>query len=172
MAITFDPVPLVDWVTCTPWYARIEPGQTLPVNVEVDASSLSIGVRAAVVHLYSNDRSATESLVTVTATVKDVSGVSETVPGRTAFIGAVPNPFNPKTRITFSLARSGPVQLDVHDVRGRRIRRLTTGDLSAGEHTVVWDGTDDSGRGQAAGVYFVRLQAQGGALTHKVTLVK
>ncbi len=42
----------------------------------------------------------------------------------------------------------------------------------AGPHTIDWNGQDDRGRQQAAGVYLVRLQSPDGVLVHKVALVK
>ena len=64
------------------------------------------------------------------------------------------------------------MNLDIHDVRGRRVRRLVGGEQTAGPHEVRWDGTDDAGRQLAAGVYLVRLQAADGVRTGKMSLVK
>jgi|GEM_PF-892319 len=68
-----------------------------------------------------------------------------------------PNPFNPRTVIEFSLDRRQPVQLVVHDLRGRRVRTFDRGRLDAGTHRVIWNGTDDDGSEVASGVYLVRL---------------
>jgi len=77
----------------------------------------------------------------------------------------VPNPFQSRTTITFDLARSAPVSLNVYDVAGRRVRSLIDGGaaLEAGAHTAEWNGLDDNGRRVAAGLYFARLEARGGA---------
>jgi hypothetical protein len=101
----------------------------------------------------------------------DLSAVG-VVPAVTALHGNHPNPFNPMTAIRFSLAQAGPVQLAVHDVRGHLVRTLVATDLAAGPHTIDWNGQDDRGRQQAAGVYLVRLQSPDGVLVHKVALVK
>jgi flagellar hook assembly protein FlgD len=52
------------------------------------------------------------------------------------------------------------------------VRTLVATDLAAGPHTIDWNGQDDRGRQQAAGVYLVRLQSPDGVLVHKVALVK
>jgi hypothetical protein len=70
---------------------------------------------------------------------------------------AMPNPFNPRTTIPFSLPSHGDVSLDVYDVLGRRVVTLLDGILSAGTHRVVWNGTDDAGRHVGSGTYVVRL---------------
>lgn len=72
-----------------------------------------------------------------------------------------PNPFNPSTTITFSLAAAGAAELRVFDVRGRHLRVLAAGELPAGEHSVTWDGRDDAGRPLPSGIYFYKLRCGG-----------
>ena len=84
----------------------------------------------------------------------------------------VPNPFNPTTTIGFSLPRTGPVKLQVFDVRGRLVRTLLDEARSAGTYEVKWDGRDEGGRRAASGVYLYRLDAVGQVLQNKMTLVK
>jgi subtilisin-like proprotein convertase family protein len=83
-----------------------------------------------------------------------------------------PNPFNPMTNIKFDLPRSGHVELAVYDLAGRLVRELVNEDLGAATHTVRWDGTDQSGRRQASGVYYYRLVTDERTVTKKMTLVK
>jgi len=71
---------------------------------------------------------------------------------------ARPNPFGPQTRITYSLRKGGMVEISLYDVLGRRLRTLAEGYVHAGDHDVVWDGTDDSGTWAAPGVYLYRLR--------------
>ncbi len=83
-----------------------------------------------------------------------------------------PNPFNPSTKISLYVAARGDLQVDIYDVQGRRVRALHAGPIEAGWHTLVWDGRDDGGRGQASGVYLVRARAAGEDGVQKMTLVK
>ena len=71
---------------------------------------------------------------------------------------AVPNPFNPATRLCFDVAVAGPVRVDVFDLAGRRVRTLRA-ELPAGPAALPWDGLDDDGRTLASGVYLVRAEA-------------
>lgn len=73
----------------------------------------------------------------------------------------VPNPFNPFTRIQFSLPTATDVALRVFDVKGRLVRELVNGQRAAGWHQVIWDGNDEAGRGVASGNYFYRLSVDG-----------
>jgi len=90
----------------------------------------------------------------------------------TRLVGNAPNPFNPQTMIAFELASSGTVRLDIHDLRGRLVRRLVSGHVEAGPHQVRWDGRDGAGRDMASGVYFSRLIAEGVTQHQKMTLVR
>jgi hypothetical protein len=83
-----------------------------------------------------------------------------------------PNPFNARTLISFTLPSSGQTGLTVYDLLGRRIRVLHSGYLSAGEHSLVWDGTNQSGAIVSSGVYFYRLESVGGAKTMRMLLLK
>lgn len=83
-----------------------------------------------------------------------------------------PNPFNPETRIEFSLPKAGDISLVVYDVLGRSVRTLSSGSLTAGTHSVIWDSRNDAGATVASGVYFYRLEYDGHATTRKMMLVK
>ncbi len=92
----------------------------------------------------------------------EVSTVSEY-----GLLSAYPNPFNPETRLTYTLSESGSVSLVIYDVRGKEVARLAQGWHPAGSHQVVFDAG-----GLSSGVYFARLQAKGLNQTQKLLLVK
>ncbi len=83
-----------------------------------------------------------------------------------------PNPFNPRTEISFSLEKAGPVSLKVFDARGRLMARLVDGDLPAGPQRVAWDGARDDGRPVASGVYFYQLEADNQVFSKRMLLLK
>ncbi|MBA4378667.1 MAG: hypothetical protein C0395_08485 [Gemmatimonas sp.] len=93
-------------------------------------------------------------------------------PRRQPALAVAPNPFNPRTVITFELPQAGEVVVAVHDVQGRLVRRLAAGGREAGRHELVWDGRDDRGRAVGAGVYLVRLSAPQGDAATRVVLIK
>ena len=86
--------------------------------------------------------------------------------------GASPNPFNPVTVIAFGVPRTGPVKLEIFDLRGRRIATLVDGTITAGYHEIRWDGSDDWDRAAGSGVYMARLLADGTRRTLKLMLAK
>ena len=70
------------------------------------------------------------------------------------FKNPAPNPFNPETRISFSLPEASEVSLVVYDVQGREVATLVNGWQPAGMHEVTFNASD-----LTSGVYFARLTA-------------
>jgi len=83
-----------------------------------------------------------------------------------------PNPSSSTTSIRFLLPSSERVVVEVFDLRGRRVDRLVDEHMTAGEHTIVWDGRDGRGRDVGTGVYALRLSAGSIVQSRKVTLVR
>jgi len=96
----------------------------------------------------------------------------EAAPRTFSLSSAYPNPFNPSTTISFSLPAPGYTSLAVYDITGRKVRALVFGPMSAGEHTVTWDGKDDAGKPAASGVYISRLAAGERLAAGKMVLVR
>jgi hypothetical protein len=83
-----------------------------------------------------------------------------------------PNPTSGATTLSYSIAQRGPVRIGVYDVSGRLVRRLVNSERRAGAETVTWDGTNDSGEKQGAGLYFVLLVAPETRVSRRVVLLK
>jgi len=80
---------------------------------------------------------------------------------------AYPNPFNPSTMISFNLPNSQQIKLAVFNAKGQLVKTLFSGVMSAGCHTIRFDGSNLS-----SGIYFYRLSTQGSAQTKKMILMK
>ena len=105
--------------------------------------------------------------------VTPASGVGGgSLPGLTVLGPNVPNPFNPQTTISFTLATDGPTSLRIFDLRGQLVRVLLDGPHDAGHFSVSWDGRDDTGRAVASGTYFSRLTGGDVVQQHKMMLVR
>ena len=83
-----------------------------------------------------------------------------------------PNPFNPSTTLSFELTRAAHVRLEIYDIRGARVRMLVNERRDAGAGTAIWNGTDESGRPVASGMYFARLVADELSDSRRLLLVK
>jgi hypothetical protein len=90
----------------------------------------------------------------------------------TTFVALTPNPVREVARIEYSLARAGPMRLEMFDLRGRRVRVLVSGDQPAGRRATTWDCFDDGGRQLPSGTYLVRLLASGQEWTRKLVLLR
>jgi hypothetical protein len=83
-----------------------------------------------------------------------------------------PNPFNPTTRIDFSLDREVRVTIAIYDTSGRLVKTLVDRPMAPGLHSETWDGSDNKGCAVASGAYFYRMAAGGHVLTRKAVLLK
>ncbi|KAB2922892.1 MAG: T9SS type A sorting domain-containing protein [Bacteroidetes bacterium] len=78
-----------------------------------------------------------------------------------------PNPFNPSTRIRFTLPAAAPSVLTVHNALGQQVAVLAQGMFAAGRHTVPFDASHLAG-----GIYFARLSSGTRTAVIKMTLLK
>jgi len=90
----------------------------------------------------------------------------------TRLLGCHPNPFNPETAIAFRLKESSRVRIAVYNLKGQLVATLLDDELSAGLHSVAWDGRDDSGRPASSGMYLLRMSAGNYAGSLKMILLK
>ena len=92
-------------------------------------------------------------------------------------LGNYPNPFNPSTRVDYSIASASYVELSVYDLLGRRLKIIESGRLQPGDHFTTWDGKNDDGKDMPSGVYFVRMSVErehavGYTALRKIALVR
>ena len=80
---------------------------------------------------------------------------------------AYPNPFNPTTRLDFSLPHETEISLIIYDISGREVISLINGHIHAGDHSIVWDASQSS-----SGVYFVKMLANNYSSMQKLLLIK
>jgi hypothetical protein len=78
-----------------------------------------------------------------------------------------PNPFNPTTVVGFQLSVFGHTSLKVYDMLGREVANLVDGVMSAGSHSVTFDGS-----GLSSGLYLVRLTSGSESRVMRMTLLK
>jgi hypothetical protein len=101
------------------------------------------------------------------------TGVDDNAPPAARVELAVqPNPFNPRTRVSFELPSDADAVLALFDARGHRVAILHDGPLAAGSHRFDWNGTDAAGRALPSGVYLARLTAGRLTAAAKLTLVR
>jgi len=84
-----------------------------------------------------------------------------------------PNPFNPTTTISFSSTMSTEnTELSIYNLKGQKVKQLVSDKFSAGQHSIVWNGNDDSGKPVSSGIYFYKLKSGNYERTRKMILLK
>ncbi|MGH7742645.1 MAG: T9SS type A sorting domain-containing protein, partial [Candidatus Eiseniibacteriota bacterium] len=82
-----------------------------------------------------------------------------------------PNPMRDRARVEFDLPRAAQVSLTIHDIMGRKLATLASGDFGAGRHSMTWDRSIDRGSAPA-GVYFMRYTAGGRTVVRRFAIVR
>ncbi len=83
-----------------------------------------------------------------------------------------PNPFNPTTELRYQLPEESDVEIVVLDATGRLVKTLVKGKMSAGQHSVTWDGRDERGQMLGSGMYFAKMVAGDYIQIRKMVLVR
>jgi len=113
-----------------------------------------------------------EYLRTIPRHCSPLTAIDDRVPAAPLVLQIWPNPANPRLELSFLLGRAARVSLNVYDLKGSLVSRLSDGRCEAGRHAVSWDGCDNDGRPMQSGVYLARLIAAGEVTTAKLTLVR
>ncbi len=101
-----------------------------------------------------------------------LSTVSEGVPIEFSLHDNYPNPFNPKTTISFELSHNSFVNITIYDMLGRQVKTLINQTQDAGYRSVIWNATNDYGKPVSAGIYLYQIQAREYISTKKMVLLK
>jgi len=146
---------------------------------EYTASLSALGGRPDVrlrFHLVTNSTGRREGIFiddfTITLGPTDVEDSSPVAPISFNLLQNYPNPFNAKTKISFSLDDNAFARLTVYDLLGRRVKTLISGDLPAGAHEVIWDGTGRNGEVVSSGIYLYRLESDHRSRIERMSLIK
>jgi len=134
------------------------------VNFASATTEIEINSARADITLF--DFSLTENLTSVP--VSDPNPVG--LPTQLALLPNYPNPFNPSTKIEFTLPEALAVDLSVFDILGRRIKTLVRESLPPGRYSVTWNGSDTNNRSVSSGIYFYVLETPGQRLVGKLVL--
>ena len=96
-----------------------------------------------------------------------IQPISSEVPTGFSLEQNFPNPFNPITKIQFSVPKSSFIKLTIYDLTGRVMAILVNEQLKPGTYEIEWDASH-----RASGVYYYKLEADGFAETKKMVLLK
>ena len=155
---------------------RCNPGSSLLASADFDTGalqSLSAEHRQILLDALVGAELSAEEQELVQAALSGI-GAPASLPRAFSLAQNSPNPFNPSTTISYTVpeGKPVPVSLRIFDLRGNLIQTLVNATRAAGTYKVFWDGTDESGRQVASGIYFYRLRAEEFTQTRKMVLLK
>ncbi len=123
----------------------------------------------AVIAVYDNGESNPSNAETVEI---GMDAGEDDVPCSEFSLEAYPNPFNPTTRISFSLPVACDVTLEVFNLKGQLVRTLIDEKMPGGNHAVTWSGEDFNGNHVASGVYLYRIKGGRYVSVKKMVMLK
>ena len=125
-----------------------------------------------------------------------------TIINKTSLIANYPNPFNPETTITFTIGspqsmrrdipnsppsvrgdtggsyssnidnRGVHVRIDIYNIKGQKVKSLIDRNMTAGTHSIVWNGADDYGNEVGSGIYYYQMKTEDYTSTRKMVMLK
>ncbi len=95
-----------------------------------------------------------------------------TPPAVTELFPPSPNPFNPRTRLQYSLSEPAHVSLHIYSVAGQLVRSIELGKKAAGHFHYDWNGTNNSAKPLGSGLYFAILNAGNVRSTQRLVLIR
>ena len=108
----------------------------------------------------------------VARTVLSVAGVGDPPVAAVQLGPPSPNPSTGSLTYTLSLPRESHARVEVFTVSGRLVTTLLDRALPAGPHTFPWNGRAADGAALAAGVYHMRLTADGVQMSRKFAMIR
>jgi hypothetical protein len=160
----------IQWISLNTSFGTLPSGESDEIIIYYDTQDMEIGDYHCTINILSDSWFAEQ--VHTHLSVVAVNQTPDDLPQVTRLSGNFPNPFNPSTRIQFSLAESGFVLLDVYNARGQKVSSLIQNYLEAGLHLITWNGKNDAGNQLASGVYYLKLKTGNYNKTHKILMIK
>ena len=114
----------------------------------------------------------TWSLASAIPTAIVESGNTNILPLTFSLEQNAPNPFNPVTRIRYTVPKSAPVQLVIYNLLGQQVLTLVDQIQTAGAYEVIWNGRNALGQSVGSGIYLYRISAGDFQENKKMTLLK
>jgi len=113
----------------------------------------------AVVAIYSNGIEADAAFSNVVE--KLPVGVDNDLLSSNIVLANYPNPFNPRTTISFSIPQDSEVNLSIYNITGQKVKTLADDEYEKGFHKLIWDGKNSFGKEVSSGVYMYKLKVDG-----------
>ncbi|MCF7911400.1 MAG: T9SS type A sorting domain-containing protein [Candidatus Cloacimonetes bacterium] len=160
----------------TPWLdldtleGNLEPEESQEITLNFDSHDIAQGIYTSDIVITSE--SWDTKIINVVLDVQIVGEDDEPACGVMELTGNYPNPFNPETEIYFRIPENMEVELKVYNLKGQLVRNLVDSYMTAGQHSLVWNGRDNNDEAVSSGVYFSYLKAGNTVQSRKMILMK
>lgn len=141
------------------------------LNLDPGSYDVSVSLEGYENQLFEDVEISYGTETTIDITIYETSIGDTEISPETFLLYSYPNPFVEQTEIHYELSGACSVQLTVFDISGHRVRELFSDQQSAGDYSVIWNGTDDSGRLLPAGVYFCSFSTGEHSETEKILFI-
>ncbi len=161
------------WVALDRWQGSINENDPETINFSFPQELLPSGVYTATVRVHTNDPTNELVDIPLTVNVTTVSNDNDSAPVLQASLQQnYPNPFNPETTISFFVEKNSEVIIDVYDIKGRKVKSLVRDNFSRGNHSIVWNSTNEEGNLVASGIYLYKMRSGSFSSSRKMILLK
>ncbi|MDO9578543.1 MAG: choice-of-anchor D domain-containing protein [Candidatus Cloacimonadales bacterium] len=163
----------ITWLDLDHHYNTINPGQNDEITLTFNSEFLEEGTYSAQLVIVHDDPSQNEIYLPITLTVTPVGNGNDLSIMQPMLGNNYPNPFNPQTTISFETTNVHELtRIEIFNLKGQKIKTLVNEILPAGNHSVVWNGEDNTGRAVSSGVYLYKMNSGNYSFTKKMILMK
>ena len=131
------------------------------------------GLNEIITYRFIQDNDGVHAEVEILNLISEQSEDSNIRPYREYQLSNYPNPFNPETKICFSIPEDSETELTIYNIKGQKVKTLVKEKLRGGKHEILWDGKDSGSNTVGSGVYLYKLNINGKTInTQKCILLK
>ena len=144
------------------------------IELESGFYEVTVSLENYVTQTFNNIEILDGTETTLNVTLEAISSIENEIVSDLFHLQNYPNPFNPFTTISFSLTAEDAenAEIEIFNIKGQKVNTLVNEILPAGEHSVIWNGRDSSGKRVSSGIYFYKLKAGNYQKVRKMVLLK
>ena len=159
------------------WLWAVEAGSVsndkgYSIDTDIDDNIFVTGHFVGTVHIGSFNVTSNGEYDVFVAKFSGTSSADNNIIPNDSEISNYPNPFNPETTINYSLKEDSNVSLNIYNIKGQKVKQLISEQLSAGQHSVMWNGRDINGKQVGSGIYFYKFKTRNYEKTKRMVLLK
>ncbi|HPR18714.1 MAG TPA: choice-of-anchor D domain-containing protein [Candidatus Cloacimonadota bacterium] len=163
----------ISWLQLSEYSGTIDPSTSQDITLSFDSAALVDGTYLGELQIHHNDPALETVVIQLEMVVETTNTGNNIADAGVELYANYPNPFNPETTISFSTTYAHEsTLLEVFNPKGQKVKQLLNAQLSAGQHSVVWNGTDNNGKAVTSGVYLYRLKCGNFQQTRKMILLR